>query len=121
MSSQNEENSAYSNFGKQDLVGSLATVAFVSGEKLLNKFTKYPPLAFGLGMIGGVLVYKNRKVIIANTDRVVTAGKNTFLHQKGKALDLVAEAKEERALLKIMFRFCENTLIHWEGNYLSYS
>lgn len=96
MSSQNKTDSAYSNFGKQVLARSLATIAFVSGEKLFIKFTKYPLLTFGLGIIGGVLVYKNRKAIIANTGRVVTAGKNAMLQQKENVLDLVAEAKEER-------------------------
>lgn len=96
MHPQNETDSTYSNLGKQVFVGSIATLAFVSGEKLMIKLTKQPLLVFGLGLIGGVLVYKNRKAIIANADRVVTAGKNAVLHQKEKVMDLVAEVKEER-------------------------
>lgn len=96
MHPQNETGSTSSNLGKQVLVGSIATLAFVSGEKLMIKLTKQPLLVFGLGMISGVLIYKNRKAIIANADRVVIAGKNAVLQQREKLLDLVAEVKEER-------------------------
>lgn len=96
MHPQNETDSTYSNLGKQVFVGSIVTLAFVSGEKLMIKLTKQPLLVFGLGLIGGVLVYKNRKTIIANADRALTAGKNAVLHQKENFLDLVAEVKEER-------------------------
>lgn len=96
MVTQNETDTPYANLGKQVLVGSAATMAFVTGEKLMIKLSKHPLLVFGLGMLGGVLIYKNRKAILANTDKVVAAGKNTVLHQKERILDLVAEVKEER-------------------------
>lgn len=80
--------------GKQIMVGSIATIAVLSGEKLMYKIAKHPLLVFGLGLIGGSLVYKNRKAIIASATDTLDSGKNLVLQQKEKVLDLIAEANE---------------------------
>lgn len=91
----NTSRSSYQTLGKQVLTGSLATVAVLAGEKLLLKMAKHPLLIFGLGMVGGGLVYKNRAAIIQQADKTVTAGKQVILEQKEKMLDLIAEATEK--------------------------
>lgn len=86
--------SSHEAFGKQVLTGSLATLAVITGEKLLLKIAKHPVLIFGLGMLGGAIVCKNRKAILSQGAKVLDAGKAIVLEQKEKFLDLVAEAKE---------------------------
>jgi hypothetical protein len=83
--------------GKQVMAGGLATVTVFAGEKLLFKMAKHPILIFGLGMIAGGAVYKHRKVIIASANKTIDAGKQLVLEQKERALDLIAEVREEQA------------------------
>lgn len=85
-------NSNHSSLGHQVLIGSLATLTVVSGEKLMVRIAKHPFLVFGLGLVGGVYVYKNRKAIIASATKTIDAGKNIILEQKEKVMDLIAEA-----------------------------
>lgn len=82
--------------GQQVMIGSLATLSVMSGEKLMLKIAKHPLLVFGLGLVGGCLVYKNRKAIIAGATNTLDSGKNLVLQQKEKVLDLIAEAKESQ-------------------------
>lgn len=56
------------------------------------RIAKHPFLVFGLGLVGGVYVYKNRKAIIANATKTIDAGKNIILEQKEKVMNLIAEA-----------------------------
>lgn len=84
-----------SSLGHQVLIGSLATLTVVSGEKLMVRIAKHPFLVFGLGLVGGAYVYKNRKAIIANASKTIDAGKNVILEQKEKVRDLIAEATAE--------------------------
>lgn len=94
----NQENfprNNYQTLGKQVLTGSLATVAVLAGEKLLLKMAKHPLLIFGLGMVGGGVVYKNRALIIDQANKTLSAGKQVVLEQKEKVLDLIAEATEK--------------------------
>lgn len=75
--------------------GVLATTLVVTGEKLLLKLAKHPVLIFGMGMVGGFAVYKNRETIIAGATKTLETGKNFALEQQEKVLDLIAEATEE--------------------------
>lgn len=85
-----------SSMGKQIIAGSLATVAVITGEKMMDKVTKHPLLVFGFGMVAGYFVCKYRKEIIANATKSIDAGKNFVLHQKENLRDLVAEANEAK-------------------------
>jgi hypothetical protein len=98
MSESNRINPSHSEtLGKQVLTGSLATLAVITGEKLLIKMAKHPVLILGLGMLGGAAVYKHRKTIIDQGERIIDTGKAVMLEQKEKFLDLVAETKEHHA------------------------
>ncbi|MGD0960808.1 MAG: hypothetical protein ABSB19_13460 [Methylomonas sp.] len=80
--------------GQQVMTGTLASVIVVTGEKIMLRVVKNPLLVFGLGVVAGAVVYRNRKEIIAVTSKTVNTGKNIVLEQKEKVLDLIAEAKE---------------------------
>ena len=80
--------------GKQVMSGVLATALVVAGEKLISKLAKHPFLIFGVGMVGGVVVYKNREAIITGANKTVEVGRKMALEQKEKVIDLIAEAKE---------------------------
>jgi len=94
MTETNQHESIYKTFGKQVLTGSFATAAVIAGEKLVVKLAKHPVLVFGLGMISGGVVYRNRKAIIEQAEKTVETGKQVVLEQREKLLDLVAETKQ---------------------------
>ncbi|NOS88844.1 MAG: hypothetical protein HOP34_09965 [Methylococcaceae bacterium] len=79
---------------KEMVKGSMSLSTVHTGKKLMSNIGKHPVLVFGLGLAAGYLVYKYRKEIIANTTKVVDAGKDFVLQQKENLEDIVAESKE---------------------------
>lgn len=80
---------------KQIAKGTLASVVLEAGSVYMSKIIKNPAMVFGLGVVTGYFIYKYRKDIINNTNKVVDAGKDFILQQKENLEDIVAEAKED--------------------------
>ena len=80
--------------GKDIAKGTMVGAIVKTGGKLMSNATKHPVVVFGLGIVAGYVIYKYRKDIISNTNKVVGAGKDFVQHQKENLEDIVAEAKE---------------------------
>ncbi|MDD4914697.1 MAG: hypothetical protein PHW13_06635 [Methylococcales bacterium] len=81
---------------KQVLLGAVTTLIVQSGEQIVARVAKQPLLVFGLGVMTGCLLYKNRKILLTASNKFVDAGKKGVLGQKEKVLDLIAEVHEEQ-------------------------
>ncbi|MEY3787600.1 MAG: hypothetical protein RI893_692 [Pseudomonadota bacterium] len=79
---------------KEVVKGSIVSSTVHTGSKLMSNVAKHPILVFGLGLVGGYLIYKYRKEIISSTTSMVDAGKDFVLQQKENLEDIVAENKE---------------------------
>jgi len=74
--------------------GTIASAIVYSGSKFMTNVIKNPVLVFGLGVVAGFFVHKYRKEIIANTTKVIDAGRDFVLQQNANLEDIVAETKE---------------------------
>ena len=85
---------AASSAAKEVVKSSVVSSTVHTGRRLMSNVAKHPVLVFGLGLVGGYLIYKYRKEIISSTTKAVDAGKDFVLQQKENLEDIVAESKE---------------------------
>lgn len=81
---------------KQILLGAAATIIVQSAEQLAVRAVRHPLLVFGLGVLMGGVVYRNRKSLQKMAGKGVDAGSKYALAQKEKMLDLIAEVKADQ-------------------------
>jgi hypothetical protein len=80
---------------QQIVIGAVTTLIVQSGEQIAARVVRQPLLVFGLGMLTGCLVYKNRKLLINASTSAIDSSKKVVLAQKENILDLIAEVREE--------------------------